>query len=194
MALELRTPGRRLGDLIDAAVRSSLGSPGDDSNRRLIENVVRGMLPRGTGVDLERLKDEGASMYVLLGDPALRFPFPKDDLAVRATRGAESIDATVEGPLPDGTKVFASLEVRRDVKLPFERDPSWSPEETMKRRHDRSNDKAIERATAVAKGGRATFRFAAPADRRDAPLFVKAQAVVAGDIHEGAADLAAEGK
>jgi hypothetical protein len=187
-------PGRRLGEIIETAVRLSHAKPDpkatdlESTNRRAIEGIAASML-RNTKVDIDRLKDEGASMYVLLGDPALKLPYPKEDLTVAAERTAQGVSVTVTGPIPDGTEVFAAVEVPRTTTLALERDTAWSPEETMRRRHARSNDKSLASANAIAKGGRATFTFAAGADRTDQPLFAKAHAVFGDDVHEGSVEL-----
>ena len=49
----------------------------------------------GLGAHKAALKREGAAMYVLLGDPALRLRLPRDDLRVSARRNGDAIEAEV---------------------------------------------------------------------------------------------------
>lgn len=181
--------GRRLGDLIAAAVTSALGPiPEKDVMRRVIEFGAATML-KGAKVDLSRLKPEGASMYVLLGDPALLLPIPVPDLAVTATRVAEGVELSVAGPLPDGTDVTLSVEIPRTVPLPFERDPAWDPEETMRRRHDRANEKTVAEVVVKAKDGKARAVLPVPAKRLAERLLPTATATVGTVVHVGEAKL-----
>ena len=189
LAVEVfRAPHRAIGTSIEAAVAACLGSAANDPLRAQIEIGARIML-KDSLVGLDRLKTEGAGMYALLGDPAIRLPFPKDDLHVAATKTVAAVEVKVYGDFPDGTEVAASAEVPRSVKLPYEPDPKLSPEENMRRRHARANDKALERKLAKAAGGVATFSFDLPEDRRPAVLIVKAHAVFADDVHQGATQL-----
>ena len=187
LAIEMfRDRDRRLGDVIDAAVRASVGpAPEDDMPRKVIELGARQML-KNPHVDLDRLKDEGAAMYVLLGDPALALPFPAEDLAVAAEATPKGVRVTVRGAVPDGTEVAVAVEVSRTKVLPLERDPSWSPEETMRRRHDRSNDKSVARAVGRAAGGVVVVELELPEVARGT-LFAKARAIFGDDVHQGAA-------
>ncbi|MFO0933742.1 MAG: C25 family cysteine peptidase [Planctomycetota bacterium] len=181
--------GRRLGDLIAAAVTSALGPiPEKDVMRRVIEFGAATML-KGAKVDLSHLKPEGASMYVLLGDPALALPIPVPDLAVTATRVAEGVELSVAGPLPDGTDVTLAVEVPRTVPLPFERDPAWDPEEAMRRRHDRANEKTVAEVVVQAKDGKARAVLPVPAKRLAERLFPTATATVGTVVHVGEAKL-----
>jgi hypothetical protein len=187
IAIEMfRDPARRMGDILEAAVRTSAGpAPEADTFRRTIEAGARLML-RQTKADLDRLKVEGAAMYNLLGDPALRIPFPKDDLAVAATRGPDGVAVAVSGAIPDGAEVRVSVETGRDRIQPWKADPSLSPEENTRRRHDRTNDKSLARAAVRAAGGRATWTAPVPATAAG-PLVAKAWAVFGDDVHQGAA-------
>ena len=190
VAIEMfKDPARRLGEILGAAVAVASGPPpAGDALRFTIERGAA-LLMQGAKVDVERLKKEGAAMYNLLGDPALRLPFPAEDLAVEATRTPTGASVRVKGPFPDGTEVLAAVEVPRTQVLSEAADPSLSPEEAMRRRHARSNDKAVARGTARAQGGVATFAFDVPEAQRAGPLFAKAHAVFGGDVHQGASPL-----
>ncbi|HVG93918.1 MAG TPA: C25 family cysteine peptidase [Planctomycetota bacterium] len=187
LAMEMfRDPGRRIGDILEAAVRAAAAPPPDpDAFRRTIEMGARFMLGQ-TKADLDRLKLEGAEMYNLLGDPALRLPFPKEDLVVSTARTAAGVEVTVTGPIPDGMEIRASVETTRDRIQPWTTDDTLSPEENTRRRHARSNDKSLARGTVRASGGKATWAAALPANTSGA-LVVKAWAVFGNDVHQGAA-------
>ncbi len=88
-------PELRLGELLNAAVDQVVkpDPARKDPMRGMIELVARGMLAGTVGAD--RLYLEGSWMYVLLGDPALKLPRPKEDLTPTATR-------TANGPVRDG--------------------------------------------------------------------------------------------
>lgn len=177
--------GRCLGDLIAEAVTSALGPiPDKDVMRRVIEFGATVML-KGAKVDLSRLKPEGASMYVLLGDPALRLPIPVADLAVTATRVADGVDVAVAGPLPDGTEVTLAVELPRTASLPFEPDPTWGAEETLRRRHDRANEKTLADAVVTMKDGKARAVLPVPAKRLAERLLPTATATVGTVVHVG---------
>jgi len=167
-------------------VRAAAAPPPDpDAFRRTIEMGARFMLGQ-TKADLDRLKLEGAEMYNLLGDPALRLPFPKEDLVVSTARTAAGVEVTVTGPIPDGMEIRASVETTRDRIQPWTTDDTLSPEENTRRRHARSNDKSLARGTVRASGGKATWAAALPANTSGA-LVVKAWAVFGNDVHQGAA-------
>lgn len=181
--------GRRLGDMIEAAVTAGLGPiPEKDVMRRVIEFGAATML-KGAKVDVARLKPEGAAMYVLLGDPALALPIPVPDLGVTATRVAEGVEIAVTGPLPDGTDVTLAVEVPRTVPLPFERDPAWGPEETMRRRHDRANEKTVAEVVVKAKDGKVRAVLPVAAKRLGERLLPTATATVGTVVHVGEAKL-----
>lgn len=184
--------GRTLGELVDAATEASLGGiPEGDTLRRVIEFGASTMM-RGSLADLARVKTEGAAMYALLGDPALRLPMPAADLAVEARLLDGAPDGVVEvaasGPLPDGAEVTLALVVPRTVSLPFERDPGASPEETMQRRHARANDKTVVAVVARAAGGRAVASLQVPVGQRTLRLTPVASATLGGEVHVGAGE------
>ena len=179
---------RRLGEIVRDAVDAVVAPTGVDPERAMIRAATQ-MIARGE--DLDRLNVEGSRMYGLLGDPALRVPLPQEDLAVQATPSPTSIAATVKAPgLPDGTEVRASLELRRDEMLdlpPFPRDlPPDARDAAIRARHDRANEKALARATVVAREGAASVVFEVPEAWRGKKLCVKAWAVYGGDVHQGA--------
>jgi len=185
------TAPRRLGDVLEAAVTSGLGPVAEkDMMRRVIESGAAAML-RQSLADLARLKVEGAAMYALLGDPALALPLPKPDLAVAATRVAEGVEVVATGPLPDGTDVTLTVEVPRTTPLPFERDPAWAPEETMRRRHARANDKTLATVVVQAKAGAARAVLPVAETRRNDRLLPTASATVGLDVHVGTTELPA---
>src|SRR5204862_656343 len=130
--------------------------------RVAIKAGTRMMLPPGE--DIDRLYVEGSLMYVLLGDPALRVALPKNDLAIDVKPAPERLAATISAPgLPDGTEVRASLEMRRDLMLDLPPIPAGASgdakDDAIRGRHDRANEKALARATVVAKGGTAAVAF-----------------------------------
>jgi hypothetical protein len=178
---------RRLGDVIEAATQVAQGPPpSGDAFRRVIEMGASRMIGN-PHVDLARLKREGATMYVLLGDPAVRLPFPKHDIAVTSQRTDTGVTVTATGPFPDGADVVLEVDVARDAMLPFERDPSWSPEETMRRRNAASNEKTLATATVKASGGKATAALAVRETRRNDSLFAIARWTGGDDVHVGSA-------
>ena len=191
----------RLGDVIDAAVEGVLHPERDptdktkvkDKGRALIEMGARALTP-GT-VPVDRLLEEGAWMYALLGDPAVRIALPANDLGVTATPGEPTasgdrpIQVVVRGSFPDRTFVEASIEVARNLIVGRELDASLSKDDALRARHASSNDKSIARGGATASGGVATIRLVVPAAWRSKPLFAKASAVFGDDVHQGSIEL-----
>lgn len=196
IAIEMFKDGkRRLGEILEAAVSIAEGPiPAGDLKRSVIEIGAQWMM-RGTNVGLARIKTEGAAMYVTLGDPAIQIPFPQSDLAVEAERTEQGVRIRVKGPFPDGTDVSGAVEVSRDVTL-VEPPPDQitaqkrSPEEAMRRRHDRSNDKSLGRGSAKAAGGVATFDVVVPKEWLAGVLHAKVRAVYGTDVHQGAVKVA----
>ena len=193
-------PERRIGEVLDAAVRGVLEperDPADrtqvkDKGRKLIEMGARALTP-GT-VPVDRLLEEGAWMYALLGDPAVRLALPRSDLSVAATLAAGAdgtIDVRVEGPIADGTRVDLSLEVPRNVLVARALPTTGDADAVMEARHASSNDKAIAQGEAVAKAGVASASLVWPAAWRGRAVTVKAWCVSRGDVHQGATPVGA---
>ena len=181
-------PGARLGDLLDRARDEALRPKGPDVLRFMVKQFAA-ML--GTGADFDRVIEEGALMYGLLGDPALRVAFPRTDLGVVARRkDSAQVEADIEGALPDGTRVIVTLESPRGPhpappeRVPDPKDPSTYP--TIRANHARMNDWSIARTEVVLRGGKARARLdlGAHADA-EIPWIVKAVAVTKDDVHHG---------
>ncbi len=178
-------PDLRLGELVNAAVDQVVkpDPARKDPMRGMIELVARGMLAGTVGAD--RLYLEGSWMYVLLGDPALKLPRPKEDLSPTAARTATGVSVKVAASLPDGTEVEMSVEVPRNVIVRRETKAGGTADEQMVARHDNANDKALARARGTMKGGIVTFEASIPEGWRTRALVVKANAVAGGDVHVG---------
>ncbi len=207
IALEIfKGPDRRLGEVLDAAEKEILEpapppageSPMKDPVRRdrmLIETAARSLTP-GV-VPFERIMEEGSWMYALLGDPAMRIALPKEDLAVTAAPAATAVgtdrpvNVTVKGPFADGTTVEISIEVPRNQIIARPLAKGLSADDGMRARHASSNDKAVVRAQAVAKGGTAEATLVVPGPWTNRDLFAKAWAVAGADVHQGAASVPA---
>ena len=207
IALEIfKDPNRRLGEVLDAAEQEIVDptppppgeSPMKDPVRRdrmLIESAARGLTP-GV-VPFERILEEGSWMYALLGDPAVRIALPKDDLAVTATPSGAAVGTdrpvgvSVKGPFADGATVEISIEVPRNQIISRPLAKGLSADDGMRARHTSSNDKAIVRAQAVAKGGVAEATLVIPSPWTNRDLFAKAWAVAGGDVHQGATPIPA---
>jgi hypothetical protein len=183
----------RLGDLLDRARDDCLDPGIMPAKRRMIATLL---LMQGQGKALAQLCREGARLYGLLGDPALRLAFPATDLVVkaRATEGGGGVAVTVRGPLPRGTKLHLALERPRDRagKGP---EPVADPTDpasfaTIRRNHDRVNDLGLARAEATCdERGAAAATLALPAGQNPAGLVVKVHAVGGGQVHLGATRL-----
>ena len=184
-----KDPNRRIGEVLDAAVKGVLEPDPADKGRKLIEMGARTLTP-GT-VPLERILEEGSWMYTLLGDPAVKLALPKDDLAVTTAPGeaAEGADrpvkVSVSGPFADGTTVEISIEVPRNVRIGRDPAKGLSPDDAMRARHASSNDKALVRGTASAKGGIAEMMLVVPVKWKDQTLYAKAWCIAGGDVHQG---------
>lgn len=184
-------PDLRLGELLNASVDQVVkpDPARKDPQRGLIELVARNMLAGTVGAD--RLYLEGSWMYVLLGDPALELPRPREDLVPTATRTATGLSVKVEGALPDGAEVEMTVEVPRNAIVKRESKAGGTPDEKMAARHANSNDKALARARGTMKGGLVTFEVEVPEGWRTRALVVKASAVAGGDVHVGGIRMAA---
>src|SRR5204863_292768 len=95
---------RRRGDVRerDVAVPVVVGAPGDNM-RGFIRMATQSMAP---GEDLDRLYREGAAMYQLLGDPAIKPALPDEDLTFDVTPSEKGFQVAVHGEgLPDDAEV-----------------------------------------------------------------------------------------
>ena len=188
-----KDPNRRIGEVLDAAVAAVLTPDPEDKGRKVIEMGARTLTPGS--VPLERILEEGASMYALLGDPAVRIALPKNDLVVttaleEVTHGTDSpVTVTVKGPFADGTRVQTSIEVPRNVRVGRDVEKGLSPDDAMRARHASSNDKALVRGEAVAKGGVAEVTLAVPGPWARRTLIAKAWCLSGDDVHQGSASV-----
>jgi hypothetical protein len=142
--------------------------------------------------DVPRHFAEGAQMYTLLGDPALRVAFPKNDIGVRATvdTTTRKITVRVTAKLPDDSELALSLETPRNVDH-AQPEPVANPGDpasfaTIRENHRRMNDRALARQTAPVKDGTAEVVFELPAGLEAKGLVVKAWCITDGDVHQGA--------
>jgi hypothetical protein len=190
-----KDPNRRIGEVLDAAVAAVLTPDPEDKGRKVIEMGARTLTPGS--VPLERILEEGSWMYALLGDPAVRIALPKDDLVVttaleEVTGGTDQpVTVTVKGPFPDGTRVQTSIEVPRNVRIGREMEKGLSSDDAMRARHASSNDKALVRGEAVAKGGVAGVTLLVPGKWVARALLAKAWCVAGDDVHQGAVSIPA---
>jgi hypothetical protein len=190
LALDLfKDPGARLGEKVrDATDRAVLGSKGDPE-LWLIRMATQSLAP---GEDLDRLYREGAAMYQVLGDPAVRLALPDDDLSVEVAPTATGLAVRARGAgLPDGAEVRLSVEVPRDTILPLpplDAADEAARMEQVRARHRRANDKALARATAASRGGEASAELLVPVEWRGKPLVVKAWSTAGGRVRQGAHD------
>ncbi len=181
-------PSRRLGEIVSRATREAAEGSVD-----LQTSMAAALF--GLASELPRLRAEGARMYGLLGDPALKVAFPADDLSVTAVPSADGAEIAVKvsGAIPDGTDVRAAVEVKRNVSLnaPEPVAGAADPAGVMRANHARSNDKAIWRGEGRASGGSVSFTVPVPEGRRHDVLSAKAFAVYGNDAHVGGVTLAA---
>ncbi len=178
----------RLGQILDTARDQVLTKEGDPG-RALIDFAIRQL---AGGADPDRLALEGSWMYQLLGDPATRVAFPKNDIAVQAVRGeGPVVEAKLNAPLPDGTTVHVSLEVPRhkSVSKPARVENALDPAsyETIRTNHARMNDLRLAHHTIVLRDGEAAVALEIPDDGDPSALIVKAWAVTSENVHQGAA-------
>jgi hypothetical protein len=183
----------RLGLILDRARDESLAPTEKGAMRLMIEQAIRVLAKGG---DPRRLALEGAWMYTLLGDPALKVAFPQRDVVVEATidEAARRVDVAIEASLPAGTTIHCSLEVPRNrraaepkaVEDPL--DPASFAD--VRENHRRVNDLALVRADVTLKDGAAQWSIPIPEAFSGDVLVVKAWAVAQGDVHQGAAVLA----
>ena len=178
-------PLDRLGDILDAARDHVLEHPPAGAVGLLLKNFA--------GVqDMNRLMREGALMYTLLGDPALKVALPRADLQVRASVEGEQVAVEVQGPLPEGVTLHVSLELprNRSVETPTPvatpQDPATFPQ--IRKIHARMNDWALERVEGRLRNGRWAGSLAL-GGRAPKGLIVKAWAVTSEDVHQGAVRL-----
>lgn len=147
--------------------------------------------------DVPRHFAEGGLMYTLLGDPALRVAFPRNDLDVDASVDAATRKVTVrvQAKLPDGSELALSLETPRneDHYKPAPVDNPSNPASfaTIRRNHARMNDRALARTTAQLTDGAAEVVFELPEGLAPEGLVIKAACITADDVHQGATTLKA---
>jgi len=174
----------RLGGILDAARDHVLTS--------LKQDIIVAFLKQFAGVkDLQRLMNEGALMYTLLGDPALKVALPKSDIDVAAAYDAEAkkVLGIVRAALPDGTKVHVSLEVSRERSVVRAR-PVANPADpanfdAIRKTHARMNDWALHRTVVELRDGKAQIEL--PLVQGESKgLIVKAWAIARDDVHQGA--------
>ena len=174
----------RLGGILDAARDHVLTSPKQD--------IIVAFLKQFAGVkDLQRLMNEGALMYTLLGDPALKVALPKSGIEVAAAYDAEAkkVLGIVRAALPDGTQVHISLEVSRERSVVRAR-PVANPGDpanfdAIRKTHARMNDWALNRSVVELRDGKAQIEL--PMALEDSKgLIVKAWAIARDDVHQGA--------
>lgn len=190
-------PSARLGDLLRESWRD-VTDPArfeKDAPQRMLRGGLALFLG---GVPTSVLAREGREMYALLGDPATKVAFPRNDLVVETkvesvAEGADAkvrqITAVIRGPLAEGTELHVSLErqrnraVHRATAVDNVLDPASAP--TIRANHAAMNDWALVRRTGIVEGGRVEVTFPMPDDTRG--LLVKAWARTDTDIHQGAA-------
>ena len=179
----------RLGDVIRKAMDESIAPTVPDPGRSAIRFGIKLMVK---GVSPERLVREASEMFILLGDPATRIAFPKNDIRVSATRGKKptTLNVFAETDLPDGTPVALSVEFPRTANAYKPKpvanvlDPDAFP--TIRENHRRMNDWAIARVTGNVKHGKVAAEMTLSAAEGWEGFLVKAVAITQGDVHHGA--------
>jgi hypothetical protein len=172
----------RLGDILDAARDNVLANPPQGAVGLLLKNFA--------GIeDMNRLMQEGALMYTLLGDPALRVALPANDIEVEARVEGGEVICTLRAPLPEGTQLHVSLELPRNrsvekATLP-ERPDDPAVFEQIRATHARMNDWALQRRVVNVKEGGWTGTLPL-GDQKPKGLIVKAWALTAEQVHQGA--------
>ncbi len=176
----------RLGDLLAVARKEAL----DPLNRKIVRAAIRAF---SGGPTTQRIASEGALMYALLGDPALRVAVPRASLTLQATPdvAAGSLEVTVGGQFPVGTRIAVALEWPRSHKVAPRHqglnaaDPTAYPQ--IRENHTAANALGLAQAEGVATThGSLTVQLKVPAGQALPGLVVKAHAVFAGDVHSGA--------
>ena len=177
----------RLGQILDTARDQVLTKQGDPG-RALIDFAIRQL---AAGADPDRLALEGSWMYQLLGDPATRVAFPLGDIGVQATWKPDRVlEVSLDAALPDATTVHVSLEVPRHQRVgePRRVEDPLAPAsfETIRANHARMNDLRLQHREVRWRNGRAQVAFELPEGVDADGLVVKAWAIAAGDVHQGA--------
>lgn len=174
------TRGRRLGDVLTDARDMVLDVKRDPvpGQAALLTLGASAMLPKGTGVTLQRLQREAFWLHNLLGDPGTLLPLPERLADLTATWRDGGLDVEAAG-LPEGARVTFSAEVGRGLQNPLHpltpgleaANPAHA--EAIRTNHGHANDKVVLRAEVAASAGRAAARLApAPGARPlDDPAF-----------------------
>ncbi|MBI4617107.1 MAG: hypothetical protein HY720_26070 [Planctomycetes bacterium] len=167
---ETREP-QTLGALLAEVKGRMCEAPRGDVLRLFIDGATQVFLPEGSA-SLERMKDDHAYLYNLLGDPALVVGTPRGGVSLsiqprRASPGDELVvSGEVEG-LPSGTgTVSVSLAAMRDRILePLEEVRPGEPgaDERIESNYARANKKEVARAAGKAESGRFEVRLRVPA-------------------------------
>ena len=178
----------RLGAILAAAREDAR----DPTNRKLVRMAITQL----GGAPSERIAFEGAQMYVLLGDPALKLPIPTHPLPLQARTLADGsgVEVVVGGDLPTGAAVRVAVEHprTRTPTVPHAgvdpADPASVP--LLRENHAAANDLGIVQGTAtVREHGRATIRLLFDPAIPRAGLLVKAWVEHEGRVNFGGTTL-----
>ncbi|MDJ0973283.1 MAG: C25 family cysteine peptidase [Planctomycetota bacterium] len=188
----------RVGDILKRSLAETLAPTTKNGQvwQRLVRGLIRGVsMPEVRGLDVDLNVREGALMYQLLGDPALRVASPKFDLSIDVELSADGTSARVvaSADLPDDVEVHVTLERERTTlppgvdAVPNADQPAQYGE--VRRRHRLANTFVLSATTGRFAGGRAEVRLSVPKQGAGGGRVVKAWAVRGHDVHVGAAVL-----
>ncbi len=179
----------RLGDVIRNAIDECIAPTKPDPGLTAIRFGIKMMVG---GVSPDRLVREASEMFILLGDPATKIAFPKNNIHVTAARGEEPVTLNIlaKADLPDDTPVQISVEFPRTAnaykpkRVANVLDPEAFP--TIRENHKRMNDWAIARVSGVIKDGKVGAKITLSTAEGWEGLIVKTVAMTTSDVHQGA--------